>query len=143
VLLRELLDVSDQFEKALRDELTVNATDLEVMEHILMSGPLAPSELARRLEISTAATTTAVDRLVDLEHVTREPHPTDRRSILVVPTERSRDRAMSVLMPMIYGLDGELDGFTDDEQRTITEYLQRVVDVYRTHAEREPQSASG
>lgn len=132
-LLREILEVSDDFERHLGRELTVNPTDLQAMEHLLMSGPLGPSELSRRLGISTASTTKVVDRLVDLGHVTREAHPTDRRGILVVPTESSRRRALSTLMPMIMGIDAELDGFSADEQATITEYLERVVAVYRSH----------
>lgn len=133
-LLRDFLDVSELFEKSLGAELNVNQTDLEAMEHLLMSGPLGPSELARRLGISTASTTTAIDRLVAVGHVTREPNPDDRRGVLVVPQPASRDRAMARLMPMIMGLDGELEHFTDDEQDAITRYLRRVVDLYRQHA---------
>ncbi len=134
LLLREFLDVSELFERSLGAELDVNPTDLEAMEHLLMSGPLGPSELARRLGISTASTTTAIDRLVALGHVTREPNPNDRRGVLVVPQEASRARAMNRLMPVILALDAELDNFTTDEQEAITLYLQRVVDLYREHA---------
>lgn len=133
-LLREFLEVSEMFERALGAELEVNATDLEAMEHLLMSGPLGPSELARRLGISTASTTTAIDRLVALGHVTREPNPHDRRGVLVVPQQASRERAMGRLMPMILGLDAELNDFTEDEQAAITLYLRKVVDLYRQHA---------
>lgn len=135
VLLRELLEVSDLFEAMLRVRLSVNPTDLEAMQHLIASGPLGPSELARRLGITTAAMTTSVDRLVALGHVTREPHPTDRRGIRVVPTESSRNHALGILFPMIMGVDAVLDGFTSEEQQVITDYLQRVVDVYRTHVD--------
>lgn len=135
VLLRELIVVSDLFEERMRRHLTVNQTDLEAMEHLLTSGPLAPSELSRRLGISTASTTVMVDRLVALGHVTRERHPTDRRAIRVVPTKTSAAEAMSVLLPMIGDIDAVLDGFTAEEQDVITEYLRRVVDVYRRHAQ--------
>jgi DNA-binding MarR family transcriptional regulator len=134
MLLRELLDVSDLFEARLRGHLSVNPTDLEAMEHLLSSGPLGPSELSRRLGISTAATTTAIDRLVGLGHVTRAAHPSDRRGVLVVPTDTSRDSAMALLLPMIMGVDAVLDRFTADEQRIITDYLSAVVEVYRAHA---------
>jgi DNA-binding MarR family transcriptional regulator len=134
-LLRDLITVSDLFERRLRTHLTVNPTDLEAMEHLLASGPLGPSELARRLGITTASTTTLVDRLVELGHVTRQPHPTDRRGVLVVPTDTSRESAMSVLMPMILDVDAVLDGFSPQEQAVITAYLSRVVEVYRSHVE--------
>ncbi|WP_223169112.1 MULTISPECIES: MarR family transcriptional regulator [Microbacterium] len=134
MLLRTVIEMSDLFEKRLQSHLTVNPTDLEAMEHLLSSGPLGPSDLARRLHISTASTTAMVDRLVALGHVTREPHPTDRRAVLIVPTETSRRSAMSVLMPMILGVDAVLDRYTPDERSVITNYLAQVVDEYRSHA---------
>lgn len=133
-LLREFLDVSAEFERALGSELAVNPTDLEAMEHLLMSGPLSPGELAKRLRISTASTTTAIDRLVAVGHVTRQADPGDRRRLLVVPSPASRDRAMARLMPMIMGVNAQLDDFDATERAAITRYLRRVVDHYREHA---------
>jgi len=142
-LLREFLEVSEEFRRALGSELSVNRTDLEAMEHLLMSGPLSPGELARRLRISTASITTAVDRLVAVGHVTREADPVDRRRLLVVPRQTSRERAMARLMPMILGVDAQLDDFDDDERDAITRYLRRVVDLYREHAVERPSPAPG
>ncbi len=134
VLLREFIELSEEFERSIAAELDVNPTDLQAMEHLIMSGPLGPTELARRVGISAGAATTAIDRLVALGHVTREPHPTDRRGTLVVPQPASRERAMNRLLPMIMGIDAELDGFTEAEQAAIALYLERVVERLRTHA---------
>lgn len=141
-LLREFLVVSGEFERALARELEVNATDLDAMEHLLGSGPLSPTELAHRLGISTPSTTIAVDRLVALGHVAREPNPRDRRGVLVVPTDSSRRRAMDRLLPMIRSVDAQLEDFDDEQQRAITAYLERVVAVYRLHASA-PDDARG
>lgn len=137
-LLREFLELSEEFRRALGSELAVNPTDLEAMEHLLMSGPLSPGELARRLRISTASMTTAIDRLTAVGHVTREADPVDRRRLLVVPRQASRERAMARLMPMIMGVDAQLDDFNDSERDAITRYLRRVVDLYREHAVERP-----
>jgi len=128
---RELYEVSQDFELHVGRELTVNPTDLQAMEHLIQSGPLGPTELARRLDISTAAVTSVVDRLTALGHTTRAQHPTDRRGVVVAPTPGSVAKAMSTLMPMITGIDGVLDEFDPDEQAIITAYLERVVEVYR------------
>ncbi|MGV8883171.1 MAG: MarR family winged helix-turn-helix transcriptional regulator [Rhodoglobus sp.] len=130
-LIREVREVSQEFELHLGRQLTVNPTDLQAMEHLIQSGPLGPTELARRLGISTAAVTAVVDRLVALGHVTRTQHPTDRRGIVVVPAPKSVTRAMEALIPMIRGIDGVLDDFEPDEQATITAYLEQVLSVYR------------
>ncbi|WP_396644343.1 MarR family winged helix-turn-helix transcriptional regulator [Microbacterium sp.] len=131
-LVRALFSAGAEFEKSLQHELSVNPTGLDAMGHLVMSGPLSPGELSRRLDLTTAATTAAIDRLVALGHVTRAPHPTDRRSLLVVPTEASVQRAMSRLAPMIAAVDAVLDDFTDDEQEVIARYLARVVASYGT-----------
>ena len=80
LLLRELLDVTDDFERALGDELAVNATDLTAMEHLIVAGALSPTALADRLHLSSAAVTSVVDRLAALGHVRRTPNPDDRRA---------------------------------------------------------------
>lgn len=141
-LLREFTELTDEFERTIGAELEVNPTDLHAMEHLLMSGPLGPTELARRVGISSGAATTSIDRLVALGHVRREPHPTDRRGILVVPVSASRDRAMNRLMPMIMGIDAELDSFSPAEQTVITRYLTQVVAHLRQHAAEAPRAQS-
>jgi len=130
-LLRDILDLTGDFERHLGRALTVNPTDLEAMEELIRDGALSPTELARRLNMSTAAVTTVVDRLTAVGHVSREPNPDDRRGILVVPRPESVRKAMATLMPMILGMDAVVSGFDEDERDTITAYLRAVADVYR------------
>ena len=89
LLLRELLDVTEDFERTLGDELSVNPTDLTAMQHLIVAGALSPTALAERLELSSAAVTTVIDRLEALGHARRyltrvvgayrgHAHPTER-----------------------------------------------------------------
>jgi DNA-binding MarR family transcriptional regulator len=129
--LRAIIELTSEYEKHVARVLTVNPTDLEAMEELIKDGALSPTELARRLAISTAAVTTVVDRLTAVGHVSRVPNPADRRGILVVPSPQSVAKAMATLMPMIMGMDRTLDDFTDAEKQTIATYLERVAGVYR------------
>lgn len=129
--MREIIQLTDEFEHYVGNELSVNRTDLAAMEQLILDGPLGPTDIARRLRVSTAAATTVVDRLEALGHVRREANPADRRGILVVPTPASVHKALDTLMPMIRGIDTTLDGFTETDQEVIARYLQRVVGVYR------------
>jgi DNA-binding MarR family transcriptional regulator len=131
VLLREMITANEEFVGHMRRELAVNATDLDAMTHLISSGPLGPTELAKRLNLSTAAVTTVVDRLESAGHVTRAQHPSDRRSVVVVPNPTSVDRAMGVLMPMIMGIDEVMTTFPAEQRAVITDYLERVVMVYQ------------
>ena len=135
MLLQEFLRLSHQFERRLGEELNVNATDYRAMEHLLRAGPLPSGELARRLEITGAAATTVVDRLIQRGHVRRQPDPSDRRRVLVAPTTSSAADADRLIMPMVTAIDTQLAAFTPSEQRAITAYLHGIVDITRKHAE--------
>jgi len=132
-LLREMREVTTEFEERLGEQLTVNQTDLAAMEHLIQDGPLTPTELARRLGLTTAAMTTSIDRLTAVGHVTRSPNPADRRGILVVPAPASVGRAMGMLLPMIMGIDRVLEGYDEAQREVIASYLRQVVAVYREH----------
>ena len=132
-LLRDFREVTSEFELRLGQQLTVNPTDLIAMEHLIQDGPLTPTELARRLGVTTAAMTTSIDRLTAVGHVTRSPNPADRRGVLVVPAEASIGRAMGMLLPMIMGIDRVLDGYDEAQREVIASYLRQVVDTYRRH----------
>lgn len=51
------------------------------------TGPSTQQALATALDVTPRNVTGLVDGLVASGHVTREPHPTDRRATLVTPTE--------------------------------------------------------
>ena len=55
-----------------------------------LGGPVTQRELATLLEVTPRNVTGLVDGLTASGYVTREPHPTDRRAILVTPTELGR-----------------------------------------------------
>ncbi len=52
-----------------------------------LSGPTTQRALATALDVTPRNITGLVDGLVASGHVTREPHPTDRRATLVTATE--------------------------------------------------------
>lgn len=142
LLLREILDVTDDFERSLGNELAVNPTDLTAMQHLISAGPLSPTSLADRLELSGAAVTTVIDRLEASGHANRIPNPDDRRGVLVVANPASVGRAMSRIVPMVSAVDSAVRQFTPDEQELIVRYLRTVVDAYRGHSS-VPERARG
>jgi DNA-binding MarR family transcriptional regulator len=69
-----------------REVLNIGLNELLACAFIAVSGPRTPSEIAERLQITTASVTELVDRLERGGLVTRIPHPTDRRKLLVTLT---------------------------------------------------------
>jgi DNA-binding MarR family transcriptional regulator len=135
MLLRDILNLTTAFEDSVSTALSVNRRDFDAMQHLIQSGPLSPTDIAHRLGVTTAAATVIVDRLTAVGHVTRQPHPTDRRGVLVVPNPESVTQAMGRILPLIMGVDRALDDFGTAEQAAITEYLRRVVELYKEQLE--------
>lgn len=125
-LVQRIIELNKQFELATARGLGLNSTDVAALGEIMMSGSQSPTELARRLQISTAAMTTVVDRLETAGHVTRENHPTDRRGILVSATPSSVERAVSTLIPVARAIDSALDQFDEAECAVILRYLETI-----------------
>jgi DNA-binding MarR family transcriptional regulator len=136
--LREILTLSTAFERHLGRTLSVNDTDLAAMEYLISHGPLTPSELARHLTISTAATTIVIDRLVAVGHAHREAHAHDRRKIVVVPTPASVRATFEALMPLIGGVASVTSELPADARATVADFLASIVGVYRRALEPPP-----
>lgn len=131
LLIQQVIALNKQFESAAGRAIGLNATDTAALGEVMMSGPLSPTELARRLQVSTAAVTTIVDRLEGSGHVTRSQHPTDRRAVLVTPTPESVQRAISTLIPVARAIDSALDAFEESECEVISRYLEAVAERQR------------
>lgn len=74
-------------------------------------GPITQRALATALDVTPRNVTGLVDGLVASEHVTREPHPTDRRATLVTPTAAGR-RVIRQLVESHADLAAQLFGST-------------------------------
>ena len=129
--LREIVRLSLDFQRHLGRVLTVGATDLAAMELLIENGPLSPSELARRLGVSTAAATQIVDRLTVLGHVDRQPHPEDRRKVVVIPQPESIGRTAGELLPVVRGVAELAATFPPDDLAVVERFLAGVAGIYR------------
>src|SRR2546425_11156525 len=74
----------------------VGLSDFAVMEMLLHKGPRPVNEIGRRIELTSGAITTAVDRLESRGLVAREAHPGDRRARIVRLTARGQTQAAKV-----------------------------------------------
>ena len=108
----------------------LSESELVALEH-LVGGPIGPAELSRRLDVSTAAATGIVDRLVSHGHVIRSPHEHDRRRTQVVVTASGREEVLQGLLPMFRALR-ELDESFDAQERAVVErFLRGAIDAFR------------
>ena len=86
------------------------------------AGSSTPSELAQQLGVTSSAATFIVDRLAALGHVSREPHPGDRRKTVVSPSPESVRRVEGLIRPLATGLADYVASMTPAERTAVEEF---------------------
>jgi DNA-binding MarR family transcriptional regulator len=120
----EFGDAADAVDAAAAVVFDVNRTDLRLVG-ALRHGPLTAGQVAEAVQLSPAAATAAIQRLVARGHLSREPDPADRRRAVVALTPPARK-----LAERIYGPVGEagvamLHGWAEAELELIADFLER------------------
>lgn len=121
--LRELLDVAGRVGPTVASRASLSHTELQALE-LLFDTPVGPADLARRLGVSSAASSGIVDRLTARGHAVRVPHESDRRRTNVTITESGAAEIVGHLAPMFTALH-ELDSGLDDHDREAVEHYLR------------------
>ena len=85
--MRAITAQSDRIGRHFARQNDVSGTDFHALLHIMVAEtagePLTAAQLRRRMDVSPAAITYLVDRMIDAGHVRREPDPQDRRKTLL------------------------------------------------------------
>ncbi|WP_261166991.1 MarR family winged helix-turn-helix transcriptional regulator [Microbacterium sp. Marseille-Q6965] len=127
-LLRRYRSAETAMRARTRAQMRMNETDLMALRYLLREKhagrPVRPVDLARYLHISTASVTTLVDRLVRDDHARREPHPTDRRTQIIVPTAHSDTEVRATLGPMHQRMLALVDGLSEGERAVVARFLE-------------------
>ena len=130
-LVMELTDVSGLLPHALARRTGLSESELHSLRHLL-GGPLGPNDLARTLGVTSAASSGIVDRLEARGHVSRQPHPTDKRRTVVAISASGRTEVLSQMRPMFEALVAA-DAKLTDQQRTVVDgYLRDITAAMRT-----------
>ena len=136
--LRELVTSGARVNHVVARRAGISDSELVTLEHLARE-QIGPAEVARRLEVSTAAATGIVDRLVAHGHVERRPHEGDRRRTDLVLTVSGRGEVVGHLLPMFIALDRMDRGFSDDERAVVERYLRGAIEAFEQVLEpREP-----
>ncbi len=95
---RELIVAADRYHQSVSAAMGISPTEASALEFLLHNGPRPPSLLAARAGLSRTSTTALVDRLEGAGWVARQPHPSDRRSVLVALTDDGFDVVLSTYL---------------------------------------------
>jgi DNA-binding MarR family transcriptional regulator len=111
-----------------------SASDLELWEFDVLSAlrragapyQLSPKALLQQTLVSSGTMTNRIDRLVERSLVERRTDPNDGRGILVVMTERGRDRVDSAISLLLQGESELLDGLSQGDQDRLSGLLRKL-----------------
>ena len=116
--------------RSARDSMGMGETDLLALRYLLRAQAtgeqVGPKDLSRLLGITTASTTSLIDRLVRSGHVRREPHPTDRRSLVIVPTVATDSEVRATLGEMHRRMMSVAEELSAAEARVVIDFLSRM-----------------
>ncbi len=132
VEIREVL----AFAAAMARRTGLGLSEMAALEHLQQAGGdgLTPTQLGRRLSLSSGAVTALVDRMERAGQVERRPNPSDRRSSVVRTLPSGLAAAREHLLPVAADLLEESKQLTEEERATAGAYLEAVTAVFARHA---------
>ena len=96
-----LRDAEQKLSEASLRYMKLNPTDMRALHFLIAcenGGIVAtPGAMSAHLGISTASTTKLLDRLERASHITRSPHPSDRRALAIAITPATRQSAIETV----------------------------------------------
>lgn len=123
----EFYDKISSWEHEVVKKSGLSPAQMHAIEVIGHHEKLRMKELAEKMGITTGTLTVMIDRLEKNGLVARQPHPTDRRSYVIVLTERG-DEHFEEHNQMHNLLTTELtSSFDESETDALKSYLERLV----------------
>jgi DNA-binding MarR family transcriptional regulator len=114
---------------AVARDVGVSVPELLALQNLDTDGGLGPSELARRLQLSTGAVTALVDRLEASGHATRAAHPSDRRRIVVTRTAKASRDLAAESAPLEREIHHLAQSLSDDEREVVGRFLDAFISI--------------
>lgn len=118
--------------QAAADRIGINATDLNCLNIVALTGAMTAGELAKATGLTTASITGVLDRLEEGGFVSRERDQADRRKVIVQLNLASGLRQVApVFAPMRTAWRAAAARYSDDELRLILAFQLEVEQLLR------------
>jgi DNA-binding MarR family transcriptional regulator len=122
-----LRDAEEAIAQAALEFMRLGRTDMRALHFLIVSenrGETATAgAIATHLHISSASTTKLLDRLERGGHITRSPHPTDRRSLVIRITPETRTAAIETVGAQQARRFHAAARLTAEERETVVRFL--------------------
>jgi len=116
--------------------LGINRTDARCLDVLDQHGSMSAGDLAQESRLTTGAITAVIDRLERAGLARRVADPTDRRRVLVEPTEKAFELADELMVePMRKLYMPMAEAYSEDDLRLILDFTRRGRELQERHAE--------
>jgi DNA-binding MarR family transcriptional regulator len=123
--------------QAAAERIGINATDLNCLNILSLTGAMTAGDLARVTGLSTASITGVIDRLEESGFVRRERDTGDRRRVVVhLVAERAWRDVGPVFLPMIRAWQATASRYSDEQLTMILEFQRDTEQILRDHVQR-------
>jgi DNA-binding MarR family transcriptional regulator len=143
---RDLVRADEDMRRSSARRMALGPTDMRATRFVMTACSdgvtVTPRDVARHLGLTTAATTTVLDRLVEAGHVERRPHPTDGRSKVVVITEHARREAHGLLHGVHEEMRAAAAGVPAGSRAVVLDFLQSMATAMRHQADQTGEPAA-
>jgi DNA-binding MarR family transcriptional regulator len=116
--MRAVTAQSDRVGRYFARQHDVSGNDFHALLHVMVAEtagtPLTMAQLRQRMDVSPAAITYLVDRMIDAGHVRRESDPADRRKALLRYEQSGMDLAHGFFTPLGIHLRAALADLSDE-----------------------------
>ena len=116
--------------RAARDVLGVGSTEISALFYLFTEGTSTPTELAARLQITTASVTELVERLGRAGLARRAPHPHDRRKVVLSLTDAAQRQVGEMFERIAVSTARCTSLLSTDERETVLRFLHDLALAY-------------
>jgi MarR family transcriptional regulator, organic hydroperoxide resistance regulator len=131
--LRDWADVFVELNQHTAAWMGLPTSDANALGHITWSAesgrPLSPAQLARRIGMTSGATSVLLRRLEQGGHITRERSVTDLRRVSLHPTAAARERTREFMAFSGTEIAATVRAAEPEELRTVARFLERMVEA--------------
>jgi DNA-binding MarR family transcriptional regulator len=116
--------------------LGINRTDARCMDILDQHGRMTAGDLAEASRLTTGAITAVIDRLERTGLARRVPDPSDRRRVLVEPTEKAFELANELMVEPMRALYMPMaERYSNEDLGLILDFTRRGRELQERHAE--------
>jgi DNA-binding MarR family transcriptional regulator len=114
------------------DRIGINATDLNCLNIVALTGHVTAGDLARQTGLTTASITGVLDRLEEGGFVRRVRDPHDRRKVIVeLGGGPGLYKVGSTFGPVVKAWRATAAGYSDEELRLLLEFQGKLEEIMR------------